>query len=224
MKKSVSILSGILLIICLQSCDLLNPKKEDPNSLGGSADVPIGKVGNEFTTSVSIGDNYINFDGSFKVIKNENGISSVKITINTATLPNELKRLFDLYPSEYKDNNGNISTELKFKVTSEGIQDFMNPDGKAHTIVKYGDNVGDKYTLTRSDGKTITREITSKSTTDDFPYGMLLIKAMTVERNTSLPGVKKIVYKLNHKFGLVYLQYIMEDGTKANMYVFTKNY
>jgi hypothetical protein len=78
--------------------------------------------------------------------------------------------------------------------------------------------------LTKTDGKTITRTVTAKSTTDDFYYGGILIKTITVEQDPKLPGIRKFIYRLNHKFGLVYLQVVAEDGSTIGGYLFPSNY
>jgi hypothetical protein len=91
-------------------------------------------------------------------------------------------------------------------------------------LVKYDCNVGDTYKLTKSDGTTITRTVTQKSTTDDFYYGGILIKTMTIEQDSRIPGIKKIIYKVNHKFGLVYLTAVAEDGSSIGGYLSPTNY
>ena len=84
----------------------------------------------------------------------------------------------------------------------------------------YDCKVGDEYNFTTADGKKVSRKVVAKSTEDDFPYGFYYIKTIDVEQNSNIPGVKKIEYKLNHKFGLVYIAMVMEDGTtiSSNIY------
>ena len=43
------------------------------------------------------------------------------------------------------------------------------------------------------------------------------------KQDSRIPGVSKIVWKFNHKFGLVYLEFVMEDGSKISSYLFTQN-
>ena len=38
-------------------------------------------------------------------------------------------------------------------------------------LIRYSDDVGTEYSLTKSSGRTLTREIVAKSNEDDFPYG-----------------------------------------------------
>lgn len=124
-----------------------------------------------------------------------------------------------MIPANLKDATGKLNTTVKYKNTSEGILDYTNKDGKPFVIVNYSSNVGDKYTLTKSDGNTITRTVTAKSETDDYPVsgGFMLIKTMKVEQDSRIPGVTKIVYITNHKFGLVAIQVFMDDGTSSKI-------
>jgi hypothetical protein len=161
---------------------------------------------------LKINDSYKDLDNSITVTKNENGIVTLHIYAKISQVK-ELSSLANLLPPSVIDGDGNINADMKLKITTEGIQDYNNKDGKAHTIVKYSANVGDTYKLTKSDGTTITRTVTEKSTTDDFPWGLFLIKTITVEQDSRIPGVKKIIMKANHKFGLVFVSFVMEDGT-----------
>lgn len=224
MKISYLISLIILSAFFFISCDKLNStdEKKDANTIGGDTNIAEAQPGNEFSTSASIGDKYYNIGASAKVLKNENGVATMKLVADLSKVP-ELKKINDLIPASMKDSLGRISTEVQFKMTSEGIQDYFNKDHKAHTIVKYDCNVGDKYQLTKSDGKTITRTVTAKSTTDDFPYGFMNIKTITVEQDSRIPGVRKIIYRANHKFGLVHFEVVMEDGTSAKSYLYSKN-
>lgn len=232
MKRIVVVLGGLLLVVSFSSCDKLknlfsssDDSNNDPNVLQGDTNIPIAQVGNQFTPStVMIGSTY--YDDVIQpltITKNDNGIVTVHLVADLSKVP-ALAVLNDYFPSSMKDASGKLSTDVQFKATSDGIQDSFNPDKKLHTMVKYDGNVGDKYPLTGSDGKTITRTVTTKSTTDDFPFGMMYIKAMTIEQNSRIPGVSKIVYKANHKFGLVYMQLIPESGSSGSMYIFPTNY
>jgi hypothetical protein len=78
--------------------------------------------------------------------------------------------------------------------------------------------------MSKSDGKTITREVIARSDEDDFPYGFYEIKTITVEQDSRIEGIKKFVFRANHKFGIVYVEVYMEDGTKISSYVYPQNY
>jgi hypothetical protein len=146
------------------------------------------------------------------VTKNDNGIATIHSNVKTKDLP-QLQPYLSLLPPSAFDSSGNINTDFKLKITTDGIQDYFNKDGKAHTIVKYNCNVGDKYQLTKSDGTTITRTVTGKDTADVFPWGLYLIKTITVEQDSRIPGVKKIIMKANHKFGFVFISFVMDDNS-----------
>jgi hypothetical protein len=42
---------------------------------------------------------------------------------------------------------------------------------------------------------------------------MMLIKTMTVEQDSRIAGINKIIYKVNHKYSLVQIQFVMNDGS-----------
>jgi hypothetical protein len=168
-------------------------------------------VGTTFNSYVTIGSTNFSANSSIVVTNNDNGVLTVQVK---ATLPPNLAALL---PSNYKDATGKLSANFKMKNTSDGILDYFNADGKPFVIANYSSSVGDKYTLTKSNGTTITRTVTAKTDVDDFPYGMMLIKTMTVEQDSRIPGVKKIIYKVNHKYSLVQIQFVMNDGTTTTI-------
>lgn len=225
MKKALLLLITVSFIFtgCEKITSLFEKPKDDPNSIGGDTNVPINQPGNTISIgTIKFGNNSYDSKESIKVIKNDNGLTTfeVKAEIPKGT---DLENLINRIPVNIKDANGNINTTVNLKITSEGIQDFFNKDNKPHTLVKYDANVGDTYKITKSDGKTITRTVTQKSTTDDFPYGFYYIKTITVEQDSRIPGIKKFVFKANHKFGLVYFEIQMDDGSKVSSYLYSTN-
>jgi len=99
---------------------------------------------------------------------------------------------------------------IEVKVTKEGIESKMA--SLPGIIVKYDSKVGDKYPVANG----IEREVISKSNVDEYPYGFWLIKVMKVEESPSvIPGVSKMVYVANHKFGIVGLEVTYDDGTTS---------
>jgi hypothetical protein len=122
--------------------------------------------------------------------------------------------------SKYKDSSGNLDCEGTFKITDKGILDYNNADHEPFVLVKFDAKVGDKYTFEKSDGTVITREVVRKSTDDDWLWNGMLIKTIDVEQDSRIPGVEKIVYFTNHKFGVVAVRVVLEDGTnsQANFY------
>jgi hypothetical protein len=236
MKKLAMISTLLCTLFLFSYCDAINSifdDKKEPNEIGGDTNVPIAQVGNQFSTgTINVAGQNANIPHTVSIIKNESGVATVNVKVNIATVKNHqlyqqykntynLDDLINRIPASYKDVNGNIDGNVKIKITSEGIQDFINRDGKAHTIVKFDAKVGDEYNLTKSGGQTLRRTVTQKSTTDDFSYGFMNIKTITTEQSSSYPGVKKIVYKSNHKFGIVHVEIQLEDGSKVSSYVYS---
>jgi len=213
MRKIYYLLFAVLV---MTACEKSNDG-DSSGTLGGNTDVPMNDVGNIFSGTVLFGDSYFNVDGA--VTESADGIITVDIA---GALPDDFP-LASLIPASYKDVSGNLDTEMKFKNTSAGILDYTNSDGKPLVLVKYDCSVGDQYMLEKSDGNTITRTVTAKSSTDDYPYGFYLIKTITVEQDSRIPGVDKIIYNANHKFGLVGIEIMMEDGTSSNIVLYSTN-
>ncbi len=187
--------------------------------LGGSTDVPLGSMGQVVTTlgGVKLGADFIDVGASATMTKNEGGLATFKVVADLSK-DARLKKWNDLIPASAKDASGKLDAEVKFRVTSEGIQDFFNKDKKQHTLVKYGAQVGESWPLTKSDGVTITRKVVARSDQDDFPYGFFNIKTLTVEQDSRIPGIKKFVYRANHRFGIVYVEVVAEDGSTLSLY------
>jgi hypothetical protein len=203
--------------IVLTSC-----KKQDSNdsssSISGSSSIPINTVGNTFTNSVVVGT--ASYQGTISITKVTDGVATVQFK---SAIPSNIPILQGI-KAKYKDASGNLVCEGKFMMTDAGILDYNNKDHKPFVLVKYDANVGDKYTLQKSDGTTIIRQVVRKSTTDDYYWNGLIIKTIDVEQSSNIPGVKKIIYFSNHKFGLVAVRVEMEDGSKPQLSLVPKTY
>jgi hypothetical protein len=201
------------LLALFSSCDLLSDSKISSDSIGGDTNLSMNTVGTKVSTNVQVGSTL--YPASATVTSNVDGVITLDVKAN---LPKN-NTLVNLIPANLKDANGNLSTTGKYKNTSEGILDYTNKDGKPFVIVNYSSKVGDKYVLTKSDGTTITRTVTGSTTVDDYPVmgGSMLIKTMTVEQDSRIPGVNKIVYITNHKYALVAVVIYMNDGTSTKI-------
>lgn len=206
----------IFLAVILSSCDLLNPQKEDPNTLGGETNLELTKPGKVSYTYLDIGGSSLP-SGSMTVVSNTDGIVVYKLSFNMKGYKDSAA-IATLLPASYKDEKGNVSMDFKFKVTSEGIQDYFRRE-KPWTIVKYDDGVGTVYPFTTKNGSKQERKITEKTGQDDWPMGFLLIKTTKVEQELpeSDPSVKKITYRANHKFGLVYVEMLLKNGQTVKL-------
>jgi len=216
--------ASVAVALSLTSCSL-DGNSEAPNELGGDVNVPMGAVGNTGSFgSVNIGGTYYDVASSMEVIRNEAGVATIRLTADLSTEP-ALAMINSWIPSTMKDADGKINTEFRLKITSDGVQSYFKGDDP-HTLVKYDAKVGDTYAVTRSDGETYTRTVTARSDQDDFPYGFYQIKTITVEqttKNMSMAGIKKVIVKANHRFGIVYLQLVAEDNSTAGMYIYSAN-
>ena len=215
-----------ILIVLLSAFIFSSCSKDDSefvsNTLGGSTDLPMNEVGNTFSSTTMINGVSYTTSGHVEVIKNEDGVITLHIN---SKLPEFLSSFF---PSRIKDDEGNLDTEIKLKNTSEGVLDYTNMDNKPLLVAKYNAEVGDKYNLKKSDGKSITRTATKHSTDDDFEWKggrYYYLKTVTVEQDDfGIPGVDKVVFNANHKFGIVGLEVIMEDETSIKIFLNSLSY
>jgi hypothetical protein len=207
--KKLSILFCVLVLFA--ACK----KDKQSTTLSGDTDIPLNIVGNIFNSGSSL------FPGNGTILQNNGG----DLTIRTQVVLPPGNPLSQLVPSGMKDATGNLNTELRFKQTSEGILEYsLNSDQKPFVIVRYDAKVGDKYTLRKGDGNTITRTVTYVSSEDDYFWNWMLIKVVTVEQDSRIPGVARIVYNANHKFGMVGVLIYMEDGSIVNVPIYPQNY
>lgn len=205
------------------SCSSTTTEDIPLDTLAGDTNVPQAQVGNVISLgTVKLGADNVDIGARMTITKNEGGLVTAKVTADPTKDP-RIAKFAALIPSSAKKPDGTIATEVKFRVTTEGVQDFFNKDGKPHTVVKYAGNVGDTYKISKSDGTVITRTIVAKSDKDDFPYGFFDIKTMTIEQDSRIPGIKKIVIRANHKFGIVHVEAVADDGSTMSSYVLSKN-
>jgi hypothetical protein len=218
MKPTYLLLLFFLLV--LSSCSWFDSedKSNDSGSISGSTNIAINTVGNTFTNSVRVG--FSSYSGSIAITSVTDGVATVKFQ---GKIPTNYPILSGI-KAKYKDASGNLVCEGKFKMTDEGILDYNNKDHKPFALVKYDAKVGDKYTLVKSDGSTIVREVVRVSTADDYYWNGMTIKTVDVEQSSNIPGVKKITYFTNHKFGMVAVRVTMEDGTTPQLDLVPQKY
>jgi hypothetical protein len=209
----------ILFLFIFTSCsDIIDDVKDSGSStkLTGSTNIPINTVGNKFSTlGFKVNGSGISFNPEMEITKSQDGVNTIHISANLGT-DAKLAALNKLIPTAMKDSQGKVNFDLKVKITSEGWLDYSNVDKEPVVLVKYNGKVGDKYDVTTSSGTKIVREITKKSTADDWDYGFMQIKVIKVEQPTTYPGLKKYVLYFNHKFGLVGMEIIAEDGSSVS--------
>lgn len=242
--KYLNAFFGLLLFVSLIACK--DDDVQNPNELGGDGNIVQNEVGSTWSVYPEILNSSISGLGvksSVKVIKSNNGIIEVKagLTFNEKDFrildsllglkgqPDDAKKLIlDSYKNEYgftldttDKKNMKLDFTIKAKSTTEGIQDFIGSKGdesKPFTLVKYSDNVGQKYEFTDANGKKTTRTIVYKDTDNNsYQYVMMNIKVTKVEEIKEDPFISKITYYTNHKFGLVDVYFEFKNGKKANI-------
>ena len=196
-------------------------KKNSDSDVEGSQST-MGEVGNKFSLSQIQG-----IDDATASVKSLNkGISTISIS---GTLADEgLKELAASIPNidkfgSYNASTGEFTADIKLKFTTDGIVDYLNVAGRPFVLVKFDAKVGDTYTCERANGGTFTRTVTMVSTENDFPYEGMWIKTITVEEPGRNRAVEKIVYELNHKYGLVHANVFLQDGTVIPAYLHSDN-
>ncbi len=185
-------------VLLATSCDLIKDE-----GVGGSQS-PIGEVGNSFSISSIPGLTGV----SAEVTDLTDGKSTVTYTANISNQSylNMIKSIEGISVS-----GSSIQRESTYRITSEGMESVY-PEGTL-TLVKYDAKVGDVYNLKRG-AITMKREVTAVSSEDDFFWGGMMIKTIDVkETGRNIPGVSNILFRFNHKFGLVNIIVYFEDGT-----------
>jgi hypothetical protein len=204
--KHLLLLVGLLILL---SC-----KKDDETDTVGGTQSAIGAVNNSFAVSAIPGVQTFNA----KVTALENGISTITWTAGV-TDPSVLAVISALSGSA--NEGASFTRTSKYKITSEGIESVY-PEGNL-ILVKYGAKVGDTWSRTIK-SSSISRTVTNVSTADDYSWNNMQIKTINVsETGRGLPGVSKIEFIFNHKFGIVGLMVYLEDGTARKISIFSKN-
>jgi hypothetical protein len=212
----LSLIVFLFLTAC-SSFDLMNNKS---SSISGTTNIPMNKAGTTFSPYVTVSGGIFNGTASATITKVEGDVTTIKFK---ATLPANQPLLSGI-KSKYKDASGNLDCEGTFKITDKGILDYNNAEHEPFVLVKYDAKVGDKYSFTKSDGTLITREVVRKSTDDDWMWNGMMIKTIDVEQDSRIPGVEKLIYFTNHKFGIVAVRVVLEDGTQSQVDLYPSAY
>ena len=240
-----SLTAILVLVLFAFSCSEDDPT--GPNELGGDVNLELTNVGQEFPVYVSVTNStsvLSELQDNIVITANDGGIVTLHgvFTFDTAfvrglqeelgiaTFPESTKRsILDTYLDKFgavidsTDRDAiTLQADVKVKVTSEGIQEFISSKGdlaRPFTIVKYDMNVGDSWDFTDADGVQINRKVSYKSTEDDYEVGFWLLKVIKVEETREDPLLEKITYVTNHKYGLVGMHYLTKTGQEINVSV-----
>jgi len=194
------------LLIALISCD------ESTASLGGDQS-EFGEIG---VTAISNNLPSILQGGTAEITDLEDGVSVLSLSVDFSD--SEIETIQRRLPNF----DGRSDFDAKYRVTTKGIQSVYD-DGTNFTLVKYDAEVGDKYTLKR-DGQNLVREVTQRSSEDDYYWNGWLLKTITVkETGRAIPGLSETELVFNHKFGLVGYTLKFEDGSSEVIPIILQN-
>lgn len=226
-RMAVTLLFAATLIAT--GCDSATEPGSGNNQLGGETNLEMTQVGSVFDASVDVGQVLGGrMADSVVVVKNEAGLVTfrTRITVDstyivaldsalgTAALPRAAKlEYFDKYLKRFGGtidtsnwNDVRLAFDLKLRVTSEGIQEYISSAGdlaKPQTIVRYAADVGEVVEFKDAEGLNVKRTVVSKSTTDDYNVGFWLLKVIKVEQVREDAVIEKVTYIANHKYGLI---------------------
>ncbi len=212
MKTKFSLSTLMIALLFLSSCDLIN-KITDKNTVGGEQS-PMGAVGATVSGSSASIAGVSGLNATVNSLSD--GISSFSGSV-TVTNP-IFKNLAANFPEVVVSGNTITANDWKFKMTKEGIE--YKTGARAGVLAKYSSSIGDTYKIGNTND---VRTVTSKSSTDDFPYGFMYIKVMQIEEQNSFfnnVSIQKVIYYANHKYGLVGVKFFFNDGSSAHFPLF----
>jgi hypothetical protein len=200
MKKLFSIL--FISSILFWGCE----KDSDFTIEGDQSD--LGKVGTTISSSTQPIAGISNF--SAEVTSLEDGVSSIdgEVTITNSVV----KQILSNVPGVEISGDKVSARDVEVKFTSKGIENKY-PFFQG-VLVNYDSKVGDTYPI--KDSKTV-RKVIYKSTTDDYSYAFYKIKIITIEHEINFNGLKKITYWVNHKYGVVRIEFELDNDEKITM-------
>lgn len=207
----LSAFSFLLLVsAAISSCNLLDGEDK---SLGGELS-EMGKLNNNFDVFVSAFPGVSNAEAKVTALNGDVSTITYSASITDQTLLNLVKAMPDVTV-----NGTTASVSRKYRITTKGFQSVYD-EGNL-TIIDYDSGVGDKYTL-KHNGNTLVREVKKVSKKDEYQWGFMLIKTIHVEeKGRNIPGVSKIEFVGNHKWGMVGLIIHFEDGSTKTLGIFS---
>jgi hypothetical protein len=168
----------------------------------------MGAVGHEFgvVTPNDVDDEMV------EVTDYSNGISTVKYT---ATISNPVLLEMVKAMPDVTVNGNQASVSRRYRITTKGFQSVYD-EGNL-TLMNYEAKEGDTYSMKRN-GSTLERRVTEVSKEDKYQWGFMFIKTVHVEETgRNIPGVSKIEFVGNHRFGMVGVKIYFEDGSTQNL-------
>lgn len=201
MKRKICFLLIFSLGLVASSCSLIS---DDSKPIGGDPS-PMGEVNNTFgIMSLPNG-----VDDTEAVVTARNGDISTITYSATITNPSILEMVSAMPDVTVTGNRASVSRD--YRITTEGFQSVYE-EGNL-TIMDFDAKEGDSYSI-KHNGKKLVREVSKVSKQDEYEWGFMLIKTIHVqETGRGIPGVSKIEFIGNHKWGMVGLKLYFEDGS-----------
>lgn len=224
----VFIVSFIVILALFSACK----KEAGPNDLGGDVNLDLTAVDSVTTVYITVNGFDLPVSGEITIRSNDNGMVTYGGTYDLSIVPDTIINIVDeivtelinyYHPSNLVwDVNSSKIADFQFtvKITSEGMQNYF-VDGKPWTF-KYADPQGTVYEVKRDNGDVLKATVTEKTGENDFPYGFYYIKTSKLEYDAPAddPHLQKVTFRLNHKFGVVYLKADTKDGNSFELGLF----
>lgn len=207
-----SLLLFVVLTLALCSC-----KKEDL-SLSGTPSA-IGAVGNE----LSFTHNIPGIGGITAAITSiDDGVSTISATFEVTNddFLAIITEVASLYPAHLTVTGNSVSSSMKARFTTDGIA-WVHDSGEELVVCKYDAEVDDEWTM-KVDGKNVRHKVSEKSSEDDYEWGFWLLKVVTMNATGyGLPGLNRVEYISNHRFGPVGVKGYLSDGSSLEAAIFS---
>ncbi|MCP4120743.1 MAG: hypothetical protein GY751_03200 [Bacteroidetes bacterium] len=208
-----------LILLLATTSVIFSCKKEDLALTGAPS--AIGAVGNELTFS-----NTIPNLGAIvmTVTAFHEGISTLQASaeITNADLLEMATHVAGLYPNNITIVGNTVTVNMQARFTTDGIA-AIAPNGEELVVCKYNASEGNEWTMD-ADGNTIRHKVTHKSTENDYHWSFFDIKVVKMEAtNYGIPGLNKVEYISNHKYGPVGVKAYLTDGTVWSADIFSLN-
>lgn len=212
-KEFIHILILIVTAISFSSCSLFGDDDPSPTEPIGGDPTPMGAVGNTFDIFGIPGTS----NTSVEVISQDGANATIQAT---TTLTNSTALGLAEQSPAWEVSGNSVTGTGKFRITTEGVQTYTS-DGTPFTLVEYDAREGDTYELNR-ESSDLVRTVTHVSEDDDYSWGFLLIKTVQVEETGLVtPGVSRVKYIANHRFGIVGMEVYFEDGSSYFLDVYS---
>jgi hypothetical protein len=191
----------ILTVLVFPSCSLIDG---DDKPLGGEPS-PMGEVNTSYGIT-ALPNGVTDADA---VVTARNGEVSTITYSATIKNPAVLEMVSAMPDVSVSGNRASVSRD--YRITTKGFQSVYE-EGNL-TIMDFDAKEGDTYSL-KHNGKNLVRKVTKVSKEDAYEWAFFLIKTIHVqETGRGIPGVSKIEFIGNHKWGMVGLKVYFEDGT-----------